>query len=120
FAADGATIAAIDRSAAVNDLAAELRADGATVQAAMVDVTAPEAVAEAFAGFGDVHVLINNAGGSRHPTLATTDPAGWREELDLNLNSAFACTHAVLPQMVERRAGAIVNVGSVNGLHALG
>ena len=74
----------------------------------------------AFAGFGDVHLLINNAGVSRHPTLASTDPAGWEEDIAANLNGAYACAHAVLPQMVARRSGAIVNVGSVNGLSALG
>ena len=37
-----------------------------------------------------------------------------------NLNGAYACAHAVLPQMVERRSGIIVDVGSVNGLSALG
>ena len=56
-------------------------------------------------GFGDVHVLINNAGVSRHPTLAVTDPAGWNEEIAVNLNGAYACAHAVLPGMVARRAG---------------
>jgi NAD(P)-dependent dehydrogenase (short-subunit alcohol dehydrogenase family) len=57
---------------------------------------------------------------SRHPTLASTDPGGWDEEIRSNLNGAHACAHAVLPQMVARRSGNIVNVGSVNGVAALG
>src|SRR5262249_8968420 len=46
--------------------------------------------------------------------------AGWQEDIAANLNGAFACVHAVLPQMVARRGGNIVTVGSVNGLAALG
>lgn len=120
FGAEGATIAALDRSPAVMDLAQTLAKEGIAVKPAVADIASAEAVASAFAGFGDVHVLINNAGGSRHPTLAGTDPQGWREEIDGNLNGAYACAHAVLPQMVARRAGSIVNVGSVNAIHALG
>ena len=120
FGAEGATIAALDRSDKVNGLVETLGNDGITVKAAVADIASAEAVKTAFAGFGDVHLLINNAGVSRHPTLASTDPAGWDEDIAANLNGAYACAHAVLPQMVARRAGAIVNVGSVNGLSALG
>jgi NAD(P)-dependent dehydrogenase (short-subunit alcohol dehydrogenase family) len=52
--------------------------------------------------------------------MAATNPAGWQADIDANLNGAFTCAHAVLPQMVKRRSGNIVNVGSVNGLAALG
>ncbi len=120
FGAEGATIAALDRSEKVNDLVATLGKDGITVKAAVADISDPAAVEAAFAGFGDVHVLINNAGGSRHRTLASTDPGGWDEEIRSNLNGAHACAYAVLPQMIARRSGNIVNVGSVNGLAALG
>lgn len=120
FGQEGATIAALDRSDRVRDLPEVLKDQGIAVLAASVDIADGAAVARAFAGFGDVHVLINNAGISRHPTLADTDPAGWQADIDANLNGAFACAHAVLPQMVARRGGAIVNVGSVNGLSALG
>lgn len=120
FGAEGATIAALDRSAKVEDLSQRLAAEGIRVKAAIADIADAAAVKAAFDSFGDVHVLINNAGVSRYPTLSRTDPKGWEEDLDANLNGAFACAHAVLPQMVERRAGVIVNVGSVNGLSALG
>lgn len=120
FGAEGATIAALDRSEGVHDLVAELGRDGIAAKAALADIASAEAVQAAFAGFGDVHLLINNAGVSRHPTLAATDPAGWEADIAANLNGAHACAHAVLPQMVARRSGAIVSVGSVNGLMALG
>ena len=74
----------------------------------------------AFASFGDVHILINNAGISHNPVMARTTPQSWADDVNTNLNGAYNCAHAVLPGMVERRAGNIVNVGSVNGLHSLG
>lgn len=120
FGAEGATIAALDRSDKVHGLVPALAKDGITVKAAVADIADAAAVQAAFTGFGDVHILINNAGVSRHPTLAATDPAGWDEDIQSNLNGAYTCAHAVLPQMVARKSGIIVNVGSVNGLSALG
>lgn len=120
FGEEGASIAALDRSDKVHELCETLQARGINARGAVADIADPDAVARAFAGFGDVHVLINNAGISRYPTLAVTDPAGWQADMAANLNGAHACAHAVLPQMVERRHGSIVNVGSVNGLSALG
>jgi len=120
FGAEGATIFALDRNASVNDLVDTLGMDGIKVIPAIADIALPEQVRAAFAGIGDVHLLINNAGLSRHPTVARTDPAGWNDDIATNLNGAYACAHAVLPEMVERRAGCIVNVGSVNGLSAFG
>ncbi|MEO8757154.1 MAG: SDR family oxidoreductase [Devosia sp.] len=120
FGEEGATIAALDRSGKVMDLVEMLGKQGITAKAATADIADPDAVQRAFAGFGDVHILINNAGGSRHRTVALTDPAAWQSDVASNLNGAFTCAHAVLPQMVARRSGNIVNVGSVNGLSALG
>lgn len=120
FGAQGATIAALDRSESVHALAATLGEDNIKVLTTVADIQSAEQVKAAFSGFGDVHLLINNAGVSRYPTLAATDPAGWAQDIAANLNGAHACAHAVLPQMVERRSGCIVSVGSVNGLSALG
>ena len=94
FGAEGAVIAALDRSDKVNGLVETLARDGIAVKAAVADIASAEAVKSAFAGFGDVHLLINNAGVSRHPTLASTDPAGWAEDVAANLNGAYACAHA--------------------------
>ena len=91
---------------------------------AVADIGEPVQVARAFASLtgalGPVDILINNAGGSDHPTLARTDPAGWQREINGNLNGAYNCAHAVIPDMVAKRAGVIIAVGSVNGLSALG
>lgn len=120
FGADGARIAALDRSDKVMGFVETLKAEGIEATGAVADIASADEVASAFAGFGDVHLLVNNAGVSRHPTLAETDPRGWNDDIASNLNGAYACSHAVLPQMVARRGGSIVNVSSVNGLHALG
>lgn len=120
FGEEGAVIAALDRSEKVHELAETLGKDGIAVKPVVVQITDAEAVAAAFAGLGDIHVLINNAGGSWDRTVEKTTPAQWHNEIDINLNGAYNCAKAVLPQMVERRSGNIVNVGSVNGLSALG
>jgi len=124
FGAAGARIAAIDRSAGVVDFVAALSGDGVVAHAAVADIGDADAVARAFVdltqALGPTDILINNAGGSRHRTLAKTDPAGWRNDVSGNLNGAYHCAHAVLPDMRGRRSGVIVNIGSVNGLAALG
>jgi len=124
FGAEGAKIAAIDRRPSVEGFAERLRSEGFTAEFAVLDVGDAEAVARSFAALagklGGIDVLINNAGFSNHPTFARTDPAGWRDDVNGNLNGAYNCAHAVLPDMINKRRGAIVNVGSVNGLAALG
>jgi NAD(P)-dependent dehydrogenase (short-subunit alcohol dehydrogenase family) len=124
FGFEGAKIGAIDRSPAVRDLATALAKEGIAADAEIADVGDPDAVARAFerlsGALGPVDVLINNAGFSNHPTMARTDPAGWRDDVNGNLNGAYNCAYAVLPGMRDKRGGAIVNIGSVNGLAALG
>ncbi len=120
FGEEGATIAALDRSDRIFELVETLAKDGITVRPAKLELTDTAAVEAAFAAFGDVHVLINNAGISRFPTIAKTSTADWDADMASNLNSAYTCVKAVLPQMVKRRSGSIVNVGSVNGASALG
>jgi NAD(P)-dependent dehydrogenase (short-subunit alcohol dehydrogenase family) len=124
FLDEGAKIAAVDKKASLEGLAAELNAEPGNFAHAVADVCDPAEVARAFTSLagalGPVDVLVNNAGGSDHSTFARTDPVGWRSEIDRNLNSAYYCAHAVIPGMLAKRAGAIVGIGSVNGLSALG
>jgi NAD(P)-dependent dehydrogenase (short-subunit alcohol dehydrogenase family) len=124
FGARGATIAALDKNESVEPFVSILRSEGISAAAALCDVGVPVSVAAGFSSLaeaqGPVDILINNAGYARHPTLSGTDPSAWQDEVNGNLNGAFNCTHAVIAAMVERKAGNIVNVGSVNGLHALG
>lgn len=68
--------------------------------------------------YGRVDVLVNNVGHwLRHPgRFVDTDPQLWDALYRVNLHHVFQVTHAFLPAMIERRAGAIVNVSSVEGL----
>ena len=120
FAGEGASILAIDKSPALNDLATELQNEGVTIRHAIADVGDPAAVAKAFTLLGPADILVNNAGFSQHPTFARTDPEDWRYDVNGNLNGAYYCAHAVLPAMKEKRAGSIVAIGSVNGLSGFG
>ena len=120
----GATVAAIDKNPAVGDFARSLVAGAGRVESEVVDVSDTGAVPEAFARLeaklGPVDVLVNNAGFSGYPILETTSPDTWKMLVDGNLNSAYVCAYAVLTSMKERRAGVIINIGSVNALLALG
>jgi len=124
FGGQGAAIAAVDRSEAVTSFAERLRSEGARVESAVVDIGDGKAVGSAFAKIaarlGPVDILINNAGVSGNPSLERTTPEGFKDDVNANLNGAYNCAYAVLPGMKARRAGTIVNIGSVNGLAALG
>jgi len=124
FGRQGAAIAALDRSGAVPGVVAQLRAEGIAAEAAVVDIGHAADVRSAFERLvgllGPVDILVNNAGITRNPALERTTPEGFEDDVHANLNGAFNCTHAVLPDMKRRRAGVIVNIGSVNGLTALG
>jgi len=91
----------------------------AEIEVIAVDVTQPESVDAAFAQaaqrFGPVDVLVNNAGQARAAPFAKTDIALWQSMLDVNLTGVFLCTRAVLPAMLERRYGRIVNIASTAG-----
>jgi NAD(P)-dependent dehydrogenase (short-subunit alcohol dehydrogenase family) len=124
FGEAGAKIAAIDLNPAIHGLAEELGREGIKSASETADIGEASATGEAFArlaaALGPIDVLINNAGYSYHPTFARTDPASWRDDVNGNLNGAYNCSYAVLPEMSERGAGAIVNIGSVNAVSALG
>lgn len=120
FAEQGAAIAALDKSEAVNSFAVELQAAGANVTPCVTDICDKDQVAETFKRLGHVDVLVNNAGYSAHPTFAKTDPAGWDYDVQGNLNGSYYCAYAVIPGMKEKGGGSIVTIGSVNGLMGYG
>ncbi len=73
-------------------------------------------VEEAARELGAIDILVNNAGSLvQRAALAELTEATWDEIFDLNLKSAAFCTQAVAPSMVQRGAGAVVNVGSIAG-----
>jgi 3-hydroxybutyrate dehydrogenase len=83
------------------------------------DVTQEAAVSAAFDAaaqqYGAVDILVNNAGQAQAAPFTHTDVALWQRMLDVNLTGVFLCTRAVLPAMLERGSGRIVNVASTAG-----
>jgi 3-oxoacyl-[acyl-carrier protein] reductase len=92
---------------------------GRDVPALAVDVRAAEQVRSmvqtAIDRFGRVDVLMNNAGINRLVPVWEMDDETWRMVIDVNLTGTFYCTRAVLPHMIERKSGAIINMASVVG-----
>ncbi|MBL7253212.1 SDR family NAD(P)-dependent oxidoreductase [Paractinoplanes lichenicola] len=112
LAAEGASVTAVSRSGS-----AELKAleETGRVVSVLADLTDPEALV---ATASDVDVLVNNVGAVKPRTggfLSVTD-ADWAATLEINLLSAVRMTRAVLPGMLERGAGSIVTVSSVNAV----
>jgi 2-hydroxycyclohexanecarboxyl-CoA dehydrogenase len=105
----------VDRATA-EDTAAAL---GPSATAVHLDVTNPASVAaavEKVAGvLGPVDVLVNNAGWDHMAPFLETDPELWDRIIDINLKGTFNCARAVIPGMVERRSGRVVNISSVAG-----
>ena len=115
LAAEGALVIVADL-----DLAgAQVTAKAIDGLAVALDVTDPSSVERAVATAeqeaGPIGVLVNNAGGDRIAMFVDTTPEDWTRTIGLNLLGAMACTAAVLPGMVERRTGAMVNVASAAG-----
>jgi 3-oxoacyl-(acyl-carrier-protein) reductase len=92
---------------------------GAQAFALRANVQHPEEVGPAIASvvqrFGKIDFLVNNAGITRDRTLARMTHDDWNAVIDVNLHSIFNVTHEVLPYMLERSFGRIVNISSVIG-----
>lgn len=80
-----------------------------------VDVTQEDSVANAFAQAGAIDILVSNAGQAQAAPFTHTDMALWQRMLDVNLTGVFLGTRAVLPGMLERGHGRLVNVASTAG-----
>ena len=65
--------------------------------------------------FEKIDILVNNAGVNRDRTIRRMSPEEWQEVINTDLNSAFYCTNAVIPHMIERSYGRIINMSSIIG-----
>jgi 2-keto-3-deoxy-L-fuconate dehydrogenase len=110
FARDGAAVIAASRTAAKM---ADLPALASGIEPVELDVTDGEALATAIGAAGPLDILVNCAGWVHDGTVLDCTDADWAQAFDVNVTAAFRATRAVLPQMLERRTGAIVNVASV-------
>lgn len=125
LAEEGAQVLAVDREPA--RLAETLERAGAareSIRTFGCDVTSSDSVAQMAQAcldhFGTIDILVNNVGGSAAGGPVEMDEAVWDAQVDANLKSVFlACKH-VLPTLLAKRSGAIVNIASTSGLRWTG
>jgi NAD(P)-dependent dehydrogenase (short-subunit alcohol dehydrogenase family) len=123
FAKEGCRLALLARDlAAVEPLADELRSAGHACVVARADITSAEDCAQAAGAtldaFGQIDILVNVAGGTGTigKSGVETEPAEFDATVALNMGGCFNTIRAVLPAMMARRYGKIVNVGGTFGM----
>lgn len=120
----GANVGLLARRKDELEATAELvRQTGVQAVTAVADVgdenTVQEAVTSVLDELGGIDILVNNAGGARFMApLLDIEQEGWSKVLRLNLTGPFLVAKAVVPSMIERGGGSIINVGSLVSLQA--
>jgi 2-hydroxycyclohexanecarboxyl-CoA dehydrogenase len=76
------------------------------------DASVAAAIATAQAQFGPIEIIVNNAGWDEHHKFVDTDEAFWDRVIEINYKGILRTTHAVLPGMLEREWGRVINIGS--------
>ena len=122
LAQEGAAVAVNYQASetAAAQVVAAITAAGGSAAAFPADVSQEDAardlVDRVMAQWGRLDILVNNAGITRDRLLLRMTPADWDEVLQVNLRGAFLCTKYVMPHLIRRRQGRIVNMSSVVGL----
>ena len=118
LAAAGAAVAVVARTGEdVTNTAREIEQNGGRAVGVQADVTSKDEVAHSLADvereLGPIDVLVNNAGTCNAiGPVWEVDPDEWWRDVEINLRGAFLCARAVLPSMLERHSGRIINVSS--------
>lgn len=125
FAKNGASVVVADRvPERAAETAALIAAGGGLAIATTTDVSQADQVAamvrQATEALGLVDILVNNAGLSVGDDILDISEDAWDLNFDVVLKSVYLCSKAVLPGMIERKRGVIVNITSVNGMFAVG
>lgn len=118
FAQQGARLYLLDKDEPhLRQLADELNRTGAVASACVADLCRPDDVQQAIERIHReidcLDALVNNAGADPRRPFLQMDEQEWARVLDANLNSTYRCTRLVIPRMVQRKAGKIVNISSV-------
>ena len=122
FASDGADVRLVGRTLSkVEAVCTQIRAEGGSASAYGVDVSDREGIISVVEEIeherGAVDVLVNNAGhSSPHRRLLSTPPDEIASVINSNLTGTIYCTQAVMPAMLERNSGTIINVSSLAGV----
>jgi 3-oxoacyl-[acyl-carrier protein] reductase len=104
---------------AADEVVNQVRAAGGKAAAFQADVAIVEQAAAlvkfAVDTFGDLHILVNNAGITRDGLIMMMSEADWDAVIDTNLKSTFNCSKAAVKHMLRKRYGRIINISSVSG-----
>ncbi|WP_312092935.1 3-ketoacyl-ACP reductase [Niallia sp.] len=106
---------------ALKEVVTEVEALGVKAAYVSVDVSSLEEVNQAITTLtnelGKADILINNAGIGKFESLLEMNPEEWKKIIDVNLMGPYYVTRAVLPQLIEKNGGDIINISSTNGLN---
>jgi NAD(P)-dependent dehydrogenase (short-subunit alcohol dehydrogenase family) len=119
YAEAGANVVLIGRrEVKLSEMASRIKAAGGRVLLAVCDVTREEdvqkAVTSAVAEFGEIHILLNNAGKATSGRVDTLPTEDWLGTFDVNVHGIYYMCKYVLPHMIRNRYGKIINMSSVN------
>lgn len=125
FAEEGAAVVVADLNRTrAQEVAQSIASSGGRALAIQTNVSqaaqVEAMVAAAEKSFGTVDVLVNNAAGCEGDNLALLPESTWDQDLNNTLKSVYLCSQRVLPGMIARRQGIIMNIASVNGLAYFG
>lgn len=120
LASEGVKIGAIARTEEhVAKTVEEIKANGGEAVFAVADVSDLEAVEQAIAklekDLGTADILINNAGIAKFGNFLELEPTEWKKIIDVNIMGVYNVTRSVLPQLIEKKSGDIINISSTAG-----
>jgi 3-oxoacyl-[acyl-carrier protein] reductase len=120
YAAEGAALALVDRETdKLLQIAATIAARGSRVETFATELRDPSSVASTFSRIkqqvGSPEILVNNAGIDTTSNVVDMPISLWDEMIEINLRSVYLCTQQVLPDMIARKWGRIINTASQLG-----
>ena len=122
LAKEGVNVGLLARTEdALKEVVSEVESLGAKAAYAAVDVSSMDQVEQAVkqltSQLGTADILVNNAGTGKFASLLDMDPEEWKRTIDVNLMGPYYVTRAVLPQLIEKNGGDIINISSTNGIN---
>ena len=110
----------LNSAESARELEQEILNSGSVAMAVRADVSdrkqVDDMIAAASKELGTIQLLVNNAGIARQELFTDVSCESWQRMLDVNLTGAFNCTQAVLPGMIDRKSGNIINISSMWGI----
>ncbi|WP_342540313.1 3-ketoacyl-ACP reductase [Heyndrickxia sp. FSL K6-6286] len=122
LAKEGVNVGLLARTeGTLKEVSNEIENLGVKAAYATVDVSSlaevEKAIEKVTNELGKADILINNAGIGKFASVLDMDPEEWKKTIDVNLMGTYNVTRVVLPQLIEKNAGDIINISSTNGLN---